>query len=110
MASPPILISDWKPRHSGTLRGFCTVHLPSGLTLHELSVHTRDGSWWIMPPSKPMLSKDGTALRDAEGKIRYSPIVSFASRQARERFNTGVLNALHLAHPEIFDAESEVAT
>lgn len=105
----PVTISDWKPRQSGTLRGFFTAHLPSGLTLHELSVHTRDGKWWVMPASKPMLSKDGTALRDANGKIRYSPIVSFESRRARDRFNASVLGALKLAHPEIFAEESVVA-
>jgi hypothetical protein len=110
MTSPPILISDWKPRLSGTLRGFCTVHLPSGLTLHEVSVHTRDGSWWVMPASKPMISKDGAALRDADGRIRYSPIVSFESRQARDRFNAGVLDALRLAHPAIVAAAAEAVT
>ena len=92
------------------MRGFCTVHLPSGLTLHEVSVHTRDGSWWVMPASKPMLSKDGTPLRDPAGKIRYSLIVSFEDRQARGRFNASVLDALRLAQPEIFAADMEVVT
>jgi hypothetical protein len=110
MTSPPILVSDWKPRCSGTLRGFCTVHLPSGLTLHEVSVHTRDGSWWVMPASKPTISKDGASLRDADGKIRYSPIVSFESRKARDRFNAGVLDALRLARPEVFAEHGEVVT
>ena len=72
-----VTVSDWKARHQGTLRGFFTVHLPSGLTLHEAMLHTRDGSWWVAPASKPMIGKDGTASRDADGKIRYAPIVSF---------------------------------
>ena len=60
MTAPPFTISDWKPLHRNTLRGFLTAHLPSGLTLHEMSVHTRDGTWWVTPASKPMLGKDGT--------------------------------------------------
>jgi hypothetical protein len=56
------------------------------------------------------LSKDGTALRDAAGKIRYSPIVSFDSRQAGDWFNAGVFDALRLAYPEIFAADTEVVT
>ena len=102
MTAPPFTISDWKPLHRNTLRGFLTAHLPSGLTLHEMSVHTRDGTWWVTPASKPMLGKDGTALRDADGRIRYSPIVSFESRHARDRFTRAVLDALRLAHPEVF--------
>jgi hypothetical protein len=103
-----IAISDWKSLERNTLRGFCTVNLPSGLTLHEVAVHTREGHWWVMPAAKPMLSKDGTALRDDAGKIRYSPIVSFESRAARDRFNAVVLVALRLAQPEVF-AEAEAA-
>ena len=67
-----ITIADWKPRASGTLRGFFAVHLPSGLTLNELMLHERNGSWWISFPSKPKLGADGTALRDERGKVRLS--------------------------------------
>jgi hypothetical protein len=97
-----ITISDWKPRQSGTLRGFCTAHLPSGMSLHEVSVHTRNGSWWASPASKPMLSREGTALRDESGKVRYSPIVSFTDKQARDRLSQAVVDALRLVHPEVF--------
>jgi hypothetical protein len=106
MNAPAITISDWKPLERNTVRGFCTIHLPSGLTLHEVSLHSRDGHWWVMTAAKPMLSKDGAALRDDAGKIRYSPIVSFESKAARDRFNAGVLAALRLAQPEVF-AEAE---
>jgi hypothetical protein len=102
MTAPTILVTDWKPRHSGTLHGFCTVHLPSGMILHEVSIHTRSGSWWASPASKPMLSRDGTALRDEAGKVRYSSIVSFDSKQTRDRLSQAVVDALRRAHPEVF--------
>jgi hypothetical protein len=41
MSAPAITISERKPRESGTLCGFFTAHLPSGLTLHELMLHER---------------------------------------------------------------------
>ena len=110
MSAPSISISAWKERESGTLRGFFSASLPSGLELHELMLHHRDGSWWLSFPSKPMLGADGTALRDERGKIRYSaPLISFASRDARERFNQEVLDALRLAQPEVF-AETEATS
>ena len=110
MSAPSICISGWKARESGTLRGFFSAILPSGLELHELMLHHRDGSWWLSFPAKPLLGADGTALRDERGKIRYSaPLISLAPRDARERFNQAVLDALRLAQPEVF-AEKEAET
>jgi hypothetical protein len=41
-------------------------------------------------PKRP----DGTALRDADGKIRrYSPVVSFEARTAGQRFSTAIVAA-----------------
>jgi hypothetical protein len=101
-----VTITDWKARQAATLRGFCTAHLPSGMVLHEVSIHTRNGSWWASPASKPMLAKDGTALRDTDGKIRYSPIVSFTDKQTRDRLSHAVVDALRRAHPEVFAGDA----
>ena len=103
MNAPPVTIFDWKPLHRATLRGFLTAHLPSGMNLHDVSVHYRDGTWWASPASKPLLGADGIAMRDADGKIRYSPVVSFESKTARQRFKSGIIDALRLAHPETFE-------
>ncbi len=50
MSTPPVTISDWKPVQRNSLRGFLTAHLPSGMTIHELAIHFRDGTWWMAPP------------------------------------------------------------
>jgi hypothetical protein len=106
MSATAITIADWTPRESGTLRGFFTTHLPSGLTLHELMLHERDGRWWISFPSRPMLGADGAALRDERGKVRYgAPLIEFTGTQARSRFIEQVLEALRQAHPQMFAAE-----
>jgi hypothetical protein len=106
MNAPPVTISDWKPLTRSTLRGFLTAHLPSGMNLHHISVHYRDGTWWVSPAGKPLLGADGTALRDADNKIRYAPIVSF-EKAARQRFSNAIIEALRRAHPEVFEPESE---
>jgi hypothetical protein len=102
VSQPAIVISDFKALHRNTLRAFFTAAMPSDLVFHELALHYRDGVWWVAPASKPMLSKDGAALRDDAGKVRYSPIVSFRTKQARDHFNRVVIAALKLAHPEVF--------
>jgi hypothetical protein len=105
--TPPITIADWKPRESGTLRGFFTTNLASGLVLRELMLHERDGRWWVSFPSKPMVGADGVALRDERGKLRYgAPLIEFTSPQARSRFIEQVLAALRLALPQAFAAEA----
>lgn len=107
MASPPITIADFKPRHSGTLRGFFTAHLTSGIVIHELMLHERNGSWWLSFPSKPKLGTDGAALRDDRGKVSYgAPLIEFTSRQAKDRFTAQVLEAPRAAQPELFAAEA----
>jgi hypothetical protein len=107
MNRPPIVIADWKAWESGTLRGFFTAHLASGLVLHELMLHERDGKWWIGFPSKPMLRTEGSVLRDDSGRVRYSPpLVTFTNRQAKDRFTDQVITALRLAQPQVFATEA----
>jgi hypothetical protein len=102
-----LTISDWKSRQSGTLRGFFTANLASGLVLRELMLHERDGKWWISFPSKPMVGADGVALRDERNKVRYgAPLIEFASPQARNRFSDQVLEAMRQAQPQLLNAEA----
>jgi hypothetical protein len=104
MTGQQIIVSDWTSRQAGTLRGFFSASLPSCLVFHEMTLHTRDGAWWIGFPAKPLL-QDGAALRDENGKIRYSPpLISFTNRQARERFTEQVLAALRQTQPQLFAA------
>jgi hypothetical protein len=100
--APDIAILSWTPRVAGTLRGHLCLRLPSGLVLNEISVHQRDGSWWLSMPSRPMLSH-GVALRDPAGKVRYAPaVIGFANPEIRSRFTAQVLDALRLAEPQLF--------
>lgn len=95
-----ITVSGWKPFDRNTMRGFCTVHLPSGMTLHDVAIHLSNGSWWASPASKPQLTRDGQAVKDDAGKIKYVPVVSFESKAVRDRFSASVIEALRAAHPE----------
>lgn len=101
MTTPLITISDWKPIERNSLRGFCTVCLPSGMILHDVAIHVSNGSWWASPASKPQLNREGQAMKDDMGKIKYQPIISFESKATRDRFSTSVIDALRLARPEV---------
>jgi hypothetical protein len=81
-----------------TLQGFCTLELePSGLALHGCTVHRMpDGREWIGLPAKPQLDRDGQHRKvPATGKPLYVPVVEIEAKEARERFQTAALAAMH---------------
>jgi hypothetical protein len=54
----------------------------------------------------PMMRRDGTVVRDAAGKIQYAPVVTFASRELRDRFSDRMIAALRMAQPQVFADEA----
>ncbi len=95
-----IIVTEWKPLHRNSMRGFMTATLPSGMVLHDIVVHVSDGKPWAAPPSKPMIGRDGVVMKDATGKARYSPIISFADKPTRERWSCSMIAALTAAYPD----------
>ena len=95
-------VLDWREMRKGSLLGFAKIELPSGMVLNDCTVLMGNNGPWASPPSKPMISKDGIAMKDAEGKQKYVPIVEFASKEVRERWSAGVVEAVRQAHPEVF--------
>ena len=79
-------ISDWKPFTKNTLRGFFTVKTPSGMVLHNCSLHVKNGSRWVGLPAQKYTAKSG--------ETSFTPIVEFVSREAANRFRDAVLAAL----------------
>jgi len=102
MSASAFIIEEFVAVERNTLRGFCRVRAPSGLVLHDVSVHRKDNSVWASPPSKPMLNRDGIQMKDANGKPLWSPIISFVNREARNKFSGAVVDAMRLAHPGVF--------
>ena len=96
-----IQIVEWVSRESGSLRGFVTSKMRSGMVIHEAGAFEQNGKWWVAPPGKPMISRDGVVMRDDKGKIRYSPVVTFADKSTSKRWSDAVIQALHAAHPEL---------
>jgi hypothetical protein len=98
-----VIIEDFSSIRKNTLRGFCKVVLPSGMVLHDVSIHTDAGRAWASPTSKAMISKDGAVMRDAEGKIRYAPVVSFTSKLVRDRLSNAIIDAVAATHPDALE-------
>ena len=80
------LVTSWKAVEKNTLRGFVSFTLPSGLVVHNCSLHEKNGIRWIGLPSRRYAKDDGT--------VSYAPVVEFAHSEARERFRTTALSAV----------------
>ena len=93
-------IREWKPMPKGTLLGFAKVEMPSGMILADVTVLSGTRGPWASPPSKPMIARDGVVMKDDAGKIRYSPFVEFTTKEVRDKFSAGVIDALRASHPE----------
>ena len=92
--------TNWKPLRKGSLIGFVSVSMPSGITIHEISVLETNGRFWASPPSKPMIDRHGVVMIDDNGKRRFAPFLEFLDRDTRSRWSDSVVAALRAAFPE----------
>ena len=94
-------ILRFTPHQAGSMRGFLSVEMPSGLIINDLKLMIGPtGKPWLAMPSQKQLDRDGNPRLDANGKQTYTQFVEFASRSAADRFRHLVLDALRLEHPE----------
>jgi DNA-binding cell septation regulator SpoVG len=98
-----IRILDWKPVRKNTLLGFCIAEFASGLVIGDITILNGERGPWASPPSKPMITGDGTVMKDAGGKIRYSPFIAFTTKEIRSRWSDLVIEAMRATHPEALD-------
>jgi hypothetical protein len=99
-----IVCGEFKPMVRNTLRGFATITIEDiHLTVKDVAIHEKDNSRWAQLPSRPMLNRDGAALRDDTGKVKYVGILDFDGRDTRDRFSAAVIAAVLDAEPHAFD-------
>ena len=100
--STPVIL-DWRPLRKNRLLGFAKVRFPSGMIIADVPVLTGERGFWASPPSKPQIGSDGVVIKDSStGKVRYTPLIDFASREHRNRWSQAVVDALQTSHPEAF--------
>jgi DNA-binding cell septation regulator SpoVG len=91
---------------AGTMAGFLSVGLPSGLVVHGLKLMVGPrGVRWIAPPDIKRRDQDDRLVLGEGGKPVYDPVIEFRDRNSRDRFNEIVIEALGQAHPKAFDGE-----
>jgi hypothetical protein len=92
--------SGWRTLLSGTLQGFITLTLPSGLVLNDCTLHQKGNRRWIGLPGKPKLEDGRHRIDPATGKRLYTPVVEIPARAVRDKFRAQALAAVdRLLHP-----------
>jgi hypothetical protein len=94
-------ILDFVPRRANALQGFAQVKLHSGMIISDVGIYIDGARAWASPPSKPMIDRNGVAMRDDKGKIRYVALITFATKERRDRFSEAIIEAMRIAHPDV---------
>lgn len=78
-------ISNWRPRESGSLRGFFSLLLPSNMIIHDCQLFEKGDRRWINLPTRQY---------ESQGERKFAPIIEFSDRDAEDRFRHQALSAL----------------
>lgn len=91
-----ISIVEFKPLRRGSLLGFATINVQQmRMTIRDVTVHESHGKRWASLPSKPQVGRDRELVKDADGKLKYSPVFEFDSRAVSDAFSAAVLAAFY---------------
>ena len=104
MSKLSVKIETFKPRRSNTLFGIIDiVVLEMHLRIKDATVHESHGRRWVGLPAKPMITREGQALRDERGKIAYSAVLQFTDRATADAFSARTIAALLERDPDAFE-------
>jgi hypothetical protein len=98
-----VVIEEFKPVLKSTLRGFARARFPSGMVIAEIALHVANGRAWASPPSRPMVDRLGTVMRDSDNKTRWQPLITFSDKNARDSWSSQVVAAVHEAYPDALE-------
>jgi hypothetical protein len=91
---PSIEIVAYRAMDRDTLRGFATIRIPAmRLTLRDFAVHESGDRRWALLRAKPQLDRDQQVVRE-DGKLQYSTLFQFDSRDVGDAFSEAVLRAV----------------
>lgn len=97
MAENRLVVHSWKPIVKNTLCGFCTVELPNGLYIEDISIHHKNGRRWAILPSTAQLENGQQRVKD--GKAQWKTILRWRDRELADRFSDALIEAIQSQHP-----------
>jgi hypothetical protein len=106
-----ITCQSFHPLRRNTLYGFAEILIRDmHLSVKDVAVHEKNGKRWAQLPSKPLIGKDGVALKDeTSGKTRYASLMQFTNREIADAFSNAVVRAVLEHEPGAFDSDASTS-
>ena len=79
-------ILNWQSYEKGSLQGFFTLEMDSGLRVHKMMLMQKNGARWVAFPGEKYTKTDGST--------GYSKLIEFKDRSVADRFRDSVLRAI----------------
>lgn len=96
-----MVAEDFRPVERNSLRGFARIRFQSGLVINDCAIHVTSGRAWASPPSRQLVDRNGVVMKDADGKVRWQPVIEFASKKVRDAWSHQVVEAVRVKHPDV---------
>jgi DNA-binding cell septation regulator SpoVG len=96
-------LREWRAQRKNTLWGFCTIELPNGLIIRDISIREKNNKWWASLPSRPMLDADGRQITNHSGHRQYAQLLGWRDRDRADRFSAAVVELVRSEHPSDLD-------
>jgi hypothetical protein len=97
------VLRDWKLIRKGTLIGFASVSLLSGLQIYDVPVLLSNGSPWATLPSKPVITSKGLEAKvPRTDKILCISFLQWRDRAHCQEFLTPIVKPVRARDPEVF--------
>jgi hypothetical protein len=101
---PRMRILGFRPVRKNSLVGFITISMRL-FTIHDAPVLVSHGKAWVALPSKPLLGPDGKQVVGADGKPKFAPTVTWASREIGDRFSDAAIKLIRRELPGVLEDE-----
>jgi hypothetical protein len=107
MSKMTITCEAFRPFRKNTLHGFASILIAElGLRIKDVTIFEKNGKRWAGLPAKPQM-KDGTLVKNSDGKLEYFSILEFRSREISDAFSAAVVRAVIEHAPDAFDEEEQ---
>jgi hypothetical protein len=74
-----MIASNFRPYQKGTLQGFFSLLLGSGLEIHGMTLHEKDGKNWVGFPAKQY---------EEDGQTKWQALIRIPDEKRWKRFQT----------------------
>lgn len=103
---PSITCLQFKPWRSGSLVGYCDLHLvPYRMKLFACPAFHKGGRRWVSLPERVVIDRERQVTLAEDGKPRTTRVIEWDSTEIRNRWSDAAVDAVLAYDPGAFGRE-----